>query len=118
MASRSAAGIFANTFVQRARSGSSASSPTRRDAVSRSVRSASSGPASTTSGARAIPIHCYHDRALLRHGTSFFVGSVRRAIIPPGAPTMVLLYGDRESWVLEIPKKTHRRLGVVYAMEW
>src|SRR5438105_3320676 len=42
MASRSAAGICANTFVQRARRGSSVSSPRRWDAESRSVRRASS----------------------------------------------------------------------------
>src|SRR2546426_9961663 len=84
MASRSAAGICANTFVQRARRGSSASSPRRRDAESRSVRRASSGPAPTGSGGRVIPIRATTAERPCALGLPVFVGPAFVAQYPTG----------------------------------
>src|SRR5438034_478865 len=84
MASRSAAGICANTFVQRARRGSSVSSPTRWDAESRSVRMASSGPAPTGSGGRVIAIRATTAERPCAMGLPVFVGSAFVAQYPTG----------------------------------
>src|SRR5881396_3392141 len=84
MASRSAAGICANTFVQRARRGSSVSSPRRWDAESRSVRRASSGPAPTGSGGRVIAIRATTAERPCAMGLPVFVGSAFVAQYPTG----------------------------------
>src|SRR5437879_7341554 len=84
MASRSAAGICANTFVQRARRGSSVSSPRRRDAESRSVRRASNCPAPTGSGGRVIAIRATTAERPRAMGLPVFVGSAFVAQYPTG----------------------------------
>src|SRR5436309_30397 len=82
--SRSAAGIRVNTFVRRARSGSSANSPSRRDADSSSVRTVSSGRASCWPGGRAIAIRASTIDRLCAMGLPVFVGSAFVAQYPTG----------------------------------
>src|SRR2546426_461625 len=82
--SRSAAGIRVNTFVRRARSGSSANSPSRRDADSSSVRTVSSGRASCWPGGRAIAIRASTIDGLCAMGLPVFVGSAFVAQYPTG----------------------------------
>src|SRR5437763_5214574 len=84
MGSRSAAGICANTFVRRARSGSSVNSPSRRDADARSVRSVSRGGASGSAGRRAIAIRASTAGRLSAMGLPVFVGSAFVAQYPSG----------------------------------
>src|SRR5207247_11144850 len=79
-----AAGSCANTFVQRARRGSSVSSPRRWDAESRSVRRASSGPAPTGSGGRVIAIRATTVERPCAMGLPVFVGSAFVAQYPTG----------------------------------
>src|SRR3989442_11231402 len=84
MGSRSAAGIWAKTFVRRARSGSAATSPSRRDAESRSARRVSSGPAPAGSGERAMAIRGSTAERPSAMGVPVFVGSAFVAQYPTG----------------------------------
>src|SRR5207247_1783475 len=71
-------------FVQRARRGSSVSSPRRWEAESRSVRRASSGPAPTGSGGRVIAIRATTVERPCAMGLPVFVGSAFVAQYPTG----------------------------------